>query len=588
MSFRKYILLSCIAFFAVALIIFNSGLANAFTSNLVMDDGVFDDVGSMSAAQIDAWLNNNFGATSCISQDHGFSAPDPVGYNPTQGFLYGNFVSAGQVIYDAANAYGLNPEVLLATIQKEQSLVTGSAGCSTESYAAAAGYGCPDSGSTYNWSGIYLYAIDGVQYTTINGTCVNSITKVGFSQQVIHAAWLLKFGEQRSEGNVNWAVIQGNWDNSDDPQTCYGGPMTQGTFAVCPGGTPTYYDGYTVIDGVSTHMDTGATAALYWYTPHFSGNENFDSIFTAWFGGVVSAAYYSCHDATNIAGAAIGEHVLRNRLGPGQPDELSITIPNDTGSACAEVHTWLNSGFQTWVAHIATNYPAFDPANAKLLTADLYGTGQTLLYLVDYQGTQSGMVEVHGWASSDQQWISHTATNLPSINPADGEVIAADPSGSGTDSLFYVEYSGTQSGMVEIHGWSPSLTQWASHTATNLPVSGFNPANDVIIATDAFSPGRDEFAVVDYRGTQSGMVEVHVWAPGERQWVAHIATVLPAIDPTQGEIISADPTGAGHDSLYYVKYQNTGSGMVEIHGLSPNLQQWDSHVATSEGQFPSD
>jgi hypothetical protein len=33
-------------------------------------------------------------------------------------------------------------------------------------------------------------------------------------------------------------------------------------------------------------MDTGATAALYWYTPHFSGNTNFDNIFNSWFGSV--------------------------------------------------------------------------------------------------------------------------------------------------------------------------------------------------------------------------------------------------------------------------------------------------------------
>jgi hypothetical protein len=70
--------------------------------------------------------------------------------------------------------------------------------------------------------------------------------------------------------------------------------MTQGTWKRCPSDTSAvYYDGYTTIDGTSTHMDTGATASLYYYTPHFSGNQNFDNIFTAWFGSVYGNAIES-------------------------------------------------------------------------------------------------------------------------------------------------------------------------------------------------------------------------------------------------------------------------------------------------------
>ena len=267
-------------------------MADVFDQNKIIDDAVFDNNGTMTADQVDSWLNTYFGSTSCISTSHGFSAPDPTGYNPTQGFLYGSNVSAGKIIYDAAQAYGINPQVLLATLQKEQSLVDGSAGCSTLRYAAATGYGCPDGGTTYSYSGLNLYTINGVTTTSVSGTCVNSPLKAGFSQQVIRSAWLLKFGEQRSEGNINWAVIKGNWDNSDDPQTCYGGPMTQGTWQRCPSGGSAYYDGYTTIDNTSVHMDNGATAALYWYTPHFPGNENFFTIFTSWFGSTRGTPFF--------------------------------------------------------------------------------------------------------------------------------------------------------------------------------------------------------------------------------------------------------------------------------------------------------
>ena len=124
--------------------------------------------------------------------------------------------------------------------------------------------------------------------TSINNTCVMRANLAGFSQQVIHTAWLLKFAEQRSEGNINAAIIQGSWDNSDDLQLCYSGPMTQGWRQRCPNGPVTYYDGYYTADGTSIHIDNGATASLYFYSPHLSPNQNLINIFTSWFGSPFS------------------------------------------------------------------------------------------------------------------------------------------------------------------------------------------------------------------------------------------------------------------------------------------------------------
>lgn len=269
----------------------------AFNQNNLIDDSVFNAVGSMNAGQIDAFLNTY--SASCISSNNGFQAIDPTGYNPTDGFIYGGYVSAGTVIAHAAQAYNMNPRVLITTLQKEQSLVEGGAGCSTARYTAATGYGCPDGGSSYNYSGLHLYKLNGQEFTSISGTCVNSALKAGFTQQVIRTAWALKFYQQRALGNINWAVVQGSWDNSDDLQSCYGGPMTQGTWKVCPGGTATFYDGYRTIDGVAVHMDSGATAALYYYTPHSSGNKSFVSNFERYFGSTHMANLPGCAAATN-------------------------------------------------------------------------------------------------------------------------------------------------------------------------------------------------------------------------------------------------------------------------------------------------
>ncbi len=259
-----------------------------FDPNNIIDDSVFDNYNSMSASEIDSFLNNNF-PNSCISTNNGFAAPLPTGYSPSTGFTFGADASAGNIIYTSAQAYQINPQVLIATLEKEQSLVSGSNGCSTLQYTGAMGNDCPDGGSTYNYSGFELYSIKGVAVTSVNGTCVDTQASAGFSEQVITAAWKLKFFEQRSDGNVGWAIINSQWDNSDDPSTCFYPYMTAGYRQGAETGstactTPTYYDGYATIDGTSVFISNGATGALYTYTPHFPGNENFVNIFTQWFG----------------------------------------------------------------------------------------------------------------------------------------------------------------------------------------------------------------------------------------------------------------------------------------------------------------
>ena len=512
---------------------FNIPISKAYDPNVLIDDDVFS-VNSMSASQIDSWLNTYF-PNSCISTNSGFDARLPIGYSPSGGFTYGGFASAGSVIATAAQVYGINPQVLLVTLQKEQSLVQGGVNfCNNgdeNKYSAAVGYGCPDGGSVYNWSGVSLYRRNGVERTSTGPTCVNSASKAGFSQQVIRAAWLLKFGQQRSLGNTNWAVVSGAWDNSDDLTTCYGGPMTKGTLSRCKGSSATFYDGYTVIDGTATYMGSGATAALYWYTPHFHGNQNFVNLFESWFGSTISDGYYACKNSQNIAGTITGEKIIT--IKQNNVDNLSLVLPNNTGSSCIEVHSWLNgSNYQRWVLHRATNSPAINPVNSKIIGADLNGDGYDELYKIDYFGTASGMIEVHGWDSKFQRWTLHAATNRPCINPQDAEVIAADFDGDGRDSLYLVQYRNTGSGRLEIHGWSNNFQQWVSHVATVSPVINHvdinnNPVQD-IIAEDVNGDGRDSFLKIDYAGTQSGKVEVHGLTGNLQQWSSHIATNQPS------------------------------------------------------------
>jgi hypothetical protein len=538
----------------------------AFNQNLIMDDTVFSDTNSMSAASIDSWLNANF-PSSCISTHNGFYSPDPTGYTPSLGFTYGGNVSAGRVISDSAKAYGLNPQVILATLQKESSVVSGDASYHCAYINTAMGYGCPDSGSCPT----------------------DPATMSGFSKQVIHAAWLMKFGEQRSLGNTGWDVQYTNypqvgdrWDNSDDPPTCYGGPMTQGNLSRGCSQPATFYDGYTTIDNTAVHMDTGATATLYWYTPHFHGNQLFYNNFTAWFGGTISANYYSCHNTSNIAGAATGPEVVPLDSGNNVAQVNVLSMQNNTGSHCVEFHGW-TSNYQSWAAHIASNNNVINPANSEIVKADTTGNGIDELFLVQYRSTSSGKVELHEWDRTGQHWLAHIATNLPAIDPANGRVIAGDFNGDGRDEFAYVKYQGTSGGKLEIHIWSSNLQGWTAHIATALPT--VSPANARVVAYNFNGGDRDEFAYVKYQGTGSGKLEVHVWAPGAQGWWAHIATSMPTMSSATNTVVPVKLSTGKQDTLEVVEFSNTASGKVEIHKWAPNLQGWVLHVATAQPEF---
>jgi hypothetical protein len=267
--------------------------ANVNYNNLI-DDQVFD-AQTMTATQIDAFLNGF--PNSCISSSKGFRSPDPTGYNSSQGFTYGSKVTAGKVIYDAAHAYSLNPQVLLATLQKEQSLVTGSAGCHPNTPNPAATVRTSNSCTT--GTATNTLCTNACPYA---GGCVNIAlgygcpyycyaSKEGFSKQIVYAAWFLSFVRHRAEGQVNWAPNHGNWDNTDDLSTNYTGPMAKGTYQRCSSCSANYYSGVDSLGDGTVTIQNGATAALYYYTPFKSGNTNFVNIFTSWFGSVAGPFY---------------------------------------------------------------------------------------------------------------------------------------------------------------------------------------------------------------------------------------------------------------------------------------------------------
>ncbi len=280
----------------------------------------------------------------------------------------------------------------------------------------------------------------------------------------------------------------------------------------------------------------------------------------------------------NIPSTPSGPKVLSNRYSIDSPDRLSLSVLNNTGTACIEIHTW-NPGYQSWLTNIASNHPAIDPADGEIISGNIYGDSKSELIFVKYRNTGSGRIEVHTWDTTYQHWVSNIASNHPAIDPADGRVIAADTNGDGADELIFVKYRNTGSGRIEIHTWAAGQQSWISNIATNH--GEVSPDNAGVVGGNLYGDGKDELVFVKYRSNGSGLVEVHTWAPGYQSWITNIATNHGEVNPVDTDVISGDTNGDGRDGLIFIKYRNNGSGRIEVHTWASGQQSWTSNIATN-------
>ncbi len=259
--------LAFVALTAAVSLVPNSVHASYDGGNLI-DDAVLLNPKTMSASDIQNFLTNMGSGLAtkkflfdCVATD----ASDP--YYRNAGAPCGQNVLASQIIYYASLIYGVNPQAVLATLQKEQSLVT-TANPTEWQLDQAMGYGCPTIGGCS--ASDFLYQID-------NGT------------------WVLRLNTERARGNMTWWFTSTAW-------VC-GSSKNFYSPSLMPYQNVKFYDE----DGVQyrTHyLLNPATSALYCYTPHaynnpdglyglpaygttgryYSGSYNFVYYFERWFG----------------------------------------------------------------------------------------------------------------------------------------------------------------------------------------------------------------------------------------------------------------------------------------------------------------
>lgn len=237
-----------------------------------MSDYTMSNKNSLSEAQIQFFLLSK---NPCNDRNVAKAAQYP---NMTYHIENGKFVclaeesfggeSAAHIIWQAAQDYTINPQVLIVLLEKEQGLITDTWPNSNVQYRSATGYGCPDTA-----------ACDTQYY--------------GFKNQVRNAA---NFFRAHLDSNPCWSkphipgIQRAYWRPVG---SCSGNQATNGGVKFHPndacGATP-------------VNIQNRATSGLYSYTPYQPnsaalnagygtgdgcssyGNRNFWMLFTDWFG----------------------------------------------------------------------------------------------------------------------------------------------------------------------------------------------------------------------------------------------------------------------------------------------------------------
>ena len=273
--------------------------ASGFNPGRIIDDEIFYDsraMGSAAAVQqfieqhtpaCDTWGTGPSGYGNTKAQyaaQRGWHGPPYVclqNYheNPSNGEnsfdrgggAFPGGISAGQIIWDAAQRYQINPQVLLVMLRKESAgpLFADSWPLRSQ-YKYAMGYSCPDSGPGYT------------------ANCDSE--KAGFYKQMNRAAWQLR--KYRNEiQNYNYQ------------------PGRVNRILYNPNPACGYRDVY---------IENYATASLYIYTPYVPndaalaaypgtahcgayGNRNFFYMFREWFGSTqVNSTLLRSHDNATV------------------------------------------------------------------------------------------------------------------------------------------------------------------------------------------------------------------------------------------------------------------------------------------------
>ncbi|WP_233188353.1 hemagglutinin [Actinomyces qiguomingii] len=197
-----------------------------FDAERIIDDEVFYDSTTMTAAEITSFINTvnedcQTGAdgTPCLAEaafdteDREATTACPGGYAAARA------ETAAQIISQVATSCDINPRVLLVLLHKEQGLLTASgASLTARRYEAATGYACPDGQECdAEYAGFFRqvygaasqfqnYRLDPDGFQVVAGTT----TRLAYSPNSMCGDGELTVANQATAGLYNYTPFQAN------------------------------------------------------------------------------------------------------------------------------------------------------------------------------------------------------------------------------------------------------------------------------------------------------------------------------------------------------------------------------------------
>lgn len=569
-SLKKISLLAIFFTLPIALTLLNSLPASAadtskFNPGYIISDDIFYNPDTMGPAHIQQFLSSKVPSCdtngtriysgSTTRAQYGTSRGYPPPYTCVKDYVgstsqkspdsycrgYSQVTqSASDMIYGVAKSCDINPQVLIVLLQKEQGLITDDWPWSIQ-YRSATGMGCPDTA-----------ACDSQYY--------------GFFNQIYGAARQYKM-YRANPNSYSYVAGRNNY-------------IQWSPNAACGGST--------------VYIHNQATAGLYNYTPYRPnqaalaagygsgdgcsayGNRNFWLYFSDWFGSPTGDSCLTSYTPLNT------DVIFQENRG--RPSTGVFTIYSGTATGCVEFHRW-NTGFGSWLDHIASNSSSTSPADSQISFADINGDGSDEAVLVGLRNTGSGMVEFHVWDNTFRRWSSHTATTQPGIDPSVSSVQFADVNGDGKDEALLIGQANgsTSTGKVEFHVWNYGFGSWRDHTVSNSSTLDMGVSS--IQFADVDGDNRDEALLIGQGNgsTSTGNIEFHIWNHGFGSWRDHVTSNSSTLDPNLSVIRFSDVNGDNRDEGVLIgRRPPTGSGMIEFHVWDYNLRTWRQHTASNQ------
>jgi hypothetical protein len=431
-------------------------------NNRIMDDSLFTRTSSMSVNDIQTFLNARVPVCDSWHIDPATGSSPSTPWVCLKDYIDPSTNKrASQIIYDIAQEKGVNPQVILVILQKEQSLITDTWPFNSQ-YKWAMGYGCPESQSVCDseYAGLY--------------------------NQIRLGVTLLRVGFDRNCGNTSsypgW-YVSAQWKKNATPN----------------------------VDGISTRLDNCISGSLYNYTPHrpdsaynlrqgtyYYGNYNFIKFFNDWFGGswvntdTYRSSYHSQSGYSRIRPGQVTVEWIKYTNTGSSPwyDDIGLSSA-PAGSSPVHLGTDNNNtpssvSDGSWGAckcRPAINFTkVFNSDGSLSANQHKVDPGQVAYYEIPFKGGGTGqyrqrfrlVLENVVWLNDAGTYLDVTVSNTSSTYQIESISYYTDSTKSIVSSTTVNPNTRVY---VEVRARNTSQTDWSNLGATPVRVGTYNPTN---------------------------------------------------------------------------------------------------------------